>query len=127
MTSDVHGLNGASLQLYGGVAEPVPEDHADIVVHGGGHTAGIVLPVPEIAKLAVQLTDALRERYGHDTGTVAGVLTPAQNEAVAYFRGLNVTANWFVGEPSADGRIEVLALGDTFIWSFIVDPDGQQV
>jgi hypothetical protein len=120
----VRGLNGATASIYAG-DDPVPEDHLDLVVAGGGHTAGIVMPVPALAQLAGLLSDALRERYGHDLGTVAGVLTPAQHDAVAFFRGLNVPAAWFVGEPDGDGTIEVIALGDTFAWAIKVSANGE--
>lgn len=56
---------------------------------------------------------------------VAAVLTSAQQETVEHFRAPNVPASWFVGEPAADGRAEVVALGDGFVWSFIIDPDGE--
>lgn len=55
---------------------------------------------------------------------VAAVLTPAQQETVESFRAFNVAASWFVGVPDTDGRVEVLALGEDFIWSIRVAPDG---
>lgn len=64
---------------------------------------------------------------------VAGVLTPAQQGAVDFIRALNVNANWYVGVPSTadrpDGRpvgtVEVIALGDDFVWAILVQPDGE--
>ncbi len=58
-------------------------------------------------------------------GVVAGVLTPAQQEAIAHFRAPNVPAQWFVGEPGADGAVEVLALGADFVWSIRVEANGE--
>lgn len=55
---------------------------------------------------------------------VAAVLTPEQQSAVHFYRTLNVPASWFVGVPDETGRVEVLALGNHFIWSLRIDADG---
>lgn len=77
----------------------------------------------------------VRELYG-DTSetvelpepTVAGVLlSPKQQETVEFFQAYNVPAQWFVGTKfeAATGRVEVIALGENFVWSFIIEPDGE--
>lgn len=58
-------------------------------------------------------------------GVVAAVLTEAQQAAVDHYRALNVPASWFVGVPDQAGSVEVLAMGDTFVWSFRIDPQGE--
>jgi hypothetical protein len=55
---------------------------------------------------------------------VAGVLMPAQQDAVWHYRALNVGASWFIGVPDVTGHVEVLALGDNFVWSLRIDADG---
>jgi len=128
----IEGLNGATVSLYAG-DEPVPEAHTDLVVSGHGHTAGVVLPPAALAELTTQLSDALRDRRG-DVSTVAGILSGAQEEAVAHFRrdddgdwvqGVRVPGAWFVGEPDSERRIEVLKLGAGYVWSIVVDADGK--
>lgn len=120
----VTGLGGATAGVYRSKA-PIPPSYTDLIVHSGG-TAGIVMPVPALAQLTTLLTNALRDRRDQlGLATVAGVLTSEQNAAITYFRALNVQASWFVGEPHADGTIEVIALGDTFVWAFRIAPDGQ--
>lgn len=58
---------------------------------------------------------------------VARVLTPEQQKAIDFFRAFNVPAQWFIGAQDEDGRVEVLALGADFAWSFIVSADGQDI
>jgi hypothetical protein len=55
--------------------------------------------------------------------------TPAQQEAIDFHLALNVPASWFARSyPSHDHpgemAIEVIALGDDFVWSFHIEPDG---
>jgi hypothetical protein len=52
-------------------------------------------------------------------------LTPAQLETVAYYRALNVPANWFVGEPAPNGAVECIAIGEDFLWSLIIEANGE--
>lgn len=54
----------------------------------------------------------------------AAVLTEAQQEVVEFFQAYNVPAQWFVGVKQADGAVEVVALGDGFCWSFLIQEDG---
>lgn len=56
---------------------------------------------------------------------IAAVLTPKQQETVAYFRALNVPADWFVGEPKDNGAVEIVALGQTFVWNFTIEANGE--
>ena len=53
------------------------------------------------------------------------MLTSPQRATVDFYKAYNVPATWFEGEPEADtGRVEVIALGENFIWSLRIDPDG---
>jgi hypothetical protein len=61
---------------------------------------------------------------------VAAVLTPPQQEAVDFFRALNVPASWFIGVPGPAGEVEVLALGEdgdnaSFVWSITITAEGE--
>ena len=51
-------------------------------------------------------------------------MTPEQIETVDFYKGYNVPAQWFTGTPYAEGRIEVIALGENFIWSLLIDAGG---
>jgi hypothetical protein len=62
-------------------------------------------------------------------------MTPKQQAVVDFYKGYNIPASWFVGEPAtADnasrpypiGTVEVIALGGEFIWSIIIEPDGTE-
>lgn len=55
----------------------------------------------------------------------AAVLTPAQQEVVEHYQAANVPAQWFIGVPDEVGRVEVVALGDNFAWSFRIAVDGE--
>ncbi len=59
-------------------------------------------------------------------GLVAAVLTPAQQEVVDFWQAPNVPTQWFIGVPDKNGRVEVLALGEGFIWSIRIDLDGSE-
>ena len=50
-------------------------------------------------------------------------LNAQQLETVNHYKGFNVPATWFVGEPD-EGCVEVIALGKDFIWSLILEADG---
>lgn len=54
----------------------------------------------------------------------AAVLTEPQQETVRFFQGYNVPAQWFVGVRQADGAVEVVALGERFCWSFVIQENG---
>lgn len=58
---------------------------------------------------------------------VAAVLTPGQQEAVNFYRALNVEGQWFVGVPDAAGGVEVIFIGDRFVWSLILNADGTDI
>lgn len=46
-------------------------------------------------------------------------LAPIEREAIAHYEALAVPAQWFVGtRDDVTGDIEVVAVGDTFVWSF---------
>ena len=51
-------------------------------------------------------------------------MTPEQIATVDFYKAYNVPAQWFTGTPDTDGRIEVIALGGDFIWSLIIETDG---
>ena len=51
-------------------------------------------------------------------------MTPEQIATVDAYKAYNVPAQWFIGTPDTDGRIEVIALGGDFIWSLIINADG---
>jgi hypothetical protein len=51
-------------------------------------------------------------------------LTPAQQDTIDSYKAYNVEASWFVGVRAPDGCVEVLALGEGFIWSIRLDPEG---
>ena len=53
--------------------------------------------------------------------------TPKQQAAVEFWQGYNVPASWFIGVPDADGTVEIVAIGkeDPFIWSFLMDAEGE--
>ena len=51
-------------------------------------------------------------------------MTPEQIAAVDYYKALNVPASWFTGTPDTGGHIEVIALGEDFIWSLRIDANG---
>jgi hypothetical protein len=60
-----------------------------------------------------------------DGDLVAATLTPPQQDAVRFYQALNVPASWFIGTTTDDfGRVEVLALGAGFVWTFLIDTDG---
>ena len=59
-----------------------------------------------------------------ETGLHAAILTPQQQETVEHFKSYNVPAQWFVGVRNPNGSVEVLALGDGFVWSFDIEADG---
>lgn len=53
-------------------------------------------------------------------------LTEKQQETVDFYQDYNVPAQWFVGEQRPEtGEVEVIALGDKFCWSFIIEPNGE--
>ena len=54
-------------------------------------------------------------------------LTEWEREQVDHFKAYNVPASWFVGKRSDKGLIEVIALGDGFAWSFLLDPVTEEV
>jgi hypothetical protein len=60
---------------------------------------------------------------GHDM--ISQSLTPAQQITVDFYKAYNVPASWFVGviDPITGG-VEVIALGEDFIWSLRINPDG---
>jgi len=60
----------------------------------------------------------------HAVITFSYSLTPAQLEVIDFYKGYNVPATWFIGTPEPDGSVEVIALGDGFIWSLSIDADG---
>lgn len=63
--------------------------------------------------------------------------TALQAEAVAFWQGYNVPADWFFGLPDDTGQVEVIAIGrdirkgdereddTTFIWSVRIEHDGR--
>jgi hypothetical protein len=51
-------------------------------------------------------------------------MTPEQAETVNFYKAYNVPATWFIGPPDTEGRIEVIALGQDFIWSLLIDAGG---
>lgn len=53
------------------------------------------------------------------------VLTTAQQATVKHYQDYSVSATWFVGTPAEDGTTEVIALGEGFVWSFLIAPDGE--
>lgn len=59
------------------------------------------------------------------TSTIMSALTAEQQAAVETYKAYNVPATWFFAEPAEDGTVEVLALGDGFVWSFTIAPDGE--
>lgn len=73
-----------------------------------------------------ETTPAISDREAMDS-IVATVLTPAQQEAIDFYRALNVPGSWFIGQQGDDGRVEVICLGEGFVWSFIVSADGRDV
>jgi hypothetical protein len=55
---------------------------------------------------------------------VKTALTSAQVRTIDFYKAFNVPSTWFIGTPDPDGRVEVIALGQDFIWSLRIDPDG---
>lgn len=51
-------------------------------------------------------------------------LNRAQREVIEFYNGSGVPVQWFEGFEHDDGTIEVIALGDHFIWSFLIAEDG---
>lgn len=51
-------------------------------------------------------------------------LTPAQADVVRHYQGYNVPAQWFIGAERDNG--EVIAVGEDFVWSFLIEADGQR-
>jgi len=51
-------------------------------------------------------------------------LTPAQVNTIDFYKAYVVQASWFVGTHDAKGSVEVLALGEGFIWSILIDHKG---
>lgn len=70
------------------------------------------------------------EDYGFDyeIGFTSAALpcdiTEAQRRAIEHYKGYEMPATWFVGEPDERGNVEAIALGGDFVWSFLVEPDG---
>lgn len=59
-----------------------------------------------------------------DGGRVhAAVLTDKEVETLDFYRALNVPGEWFVGERRPDSSVEVVCVGDTFVWSLRMTPD----
>lgn len=60
------------------------------------------------------------------TASVLDVLNPKQREVIEHTNAaiLPGTINWFVGELGPGGEREVLGLGNTFIFSFLLSEDG---
>lgn len=57
-------------------------------------------------------------------------LTDAQHETVLAHQALNVAASWFVSAHEPGESAEVIAIGGSddgtgFVWSFIIEPDGE--
>lgn len=52
-------------------------------------------------------------------------LTGKQQEVIDAFKVYNVPAEWFIGEPDANGKVSVIAVGETFVWSFTIEANGE--
>lgn len=65
--------------------------------------------------------------FGHDPDpdlVLPEGLTRGHRETIAHFRAYNVPAEWFVKPPDAEGRVSVIAVGNGFAWSLVIEPDG---
>ena len=51
-------------------------------------------------------------------------LTTGHRATIDSFRGLNGPADWFVKPPDPDGQVSVIVIGDDFVWSILIQPDG---
>lgn len=56
---------------------------------------------------------------------IAAILTPEQQQALEFYRALNVPAQWFIGEQDVQGSVEVIAVGENFVWSFLLSGLGE--
>lgn len=63
---------------------------------------------------------ATRATPGHPVNA----LNAAQRAVVEFWQGYGVPAEWFES-MRPDGTAAVIAVGETFVWSFTISPDGE--
>jgi hypothetical protein len=58
--------------------------------------------------------------------SILDTLNPKQREVIEHYKALVPFDNisWFIGEKGVGGEVEVLGLGLTFVWSFVLSDDG---
>jgi hypothetical protein len=56
--------------------------------------------------------------------TVIRRLNETQTDVVAHYTALNVPLTWFIGPERDDGSVEVIGLGETFVWSLLIQENG---
>ena len=52
-------------------------------------------------------------------------LTAAQTATVEHYQAYGVPATWFYSTPAEFGTVEVVAVGADFVWSLIIERNGQ--
>lgn len=51
-------------------------------------------------------------------------LTYEQTEVIDFYKAYNVPATWYYSELDHEGGVEVVAIGEGFVWSFSIDTYG---
>lgn len=56
---------------------------------------------------------------------MTATLNAAQREVVTFYNGYGVPVTWFVGPERDDDSVEVIGLGENFVWSLLIQQDGE--
>ena len=53
------------------------------------------------------------------------LLSANERDAIEHYNAYGVPVSWFVGAKQPDGIREVIAIGEDFCWSFLLENDGE--
>ena len=112
---------------------------AEAVRDGGAGAPDVQRAATEQARAVVDAINAVAYTESESLGAPATTgergrlpgLTDAQHETVLAQQALAVPASWFVSAHEPGGAAEVIAIGGNqddgagFVWSFIIEPDGE--